>query len=139
MSSSQQSTRLNHIQGTAFSIVVGLLGGSICGSVILSLCGLAGRSQTTGAEYLGYWSFGLAMIGAMYGGLLGMALGPVGYLIAVRRIGFRAATLPAAIGTIVGGFVGSLVTPGLGIATGTVGFLLGLLWARRVSSRYGQH
>ena len=122
--------RLKHVRGIALSAVIGLLGGVVCGSVILSLCGLAGRSQTTGTEYLGYWSFELALVGGMYGGALGTILGPLGYVAVVREIGFRSATLPAAIGTVAGGFAGSLVTPGLGVVGGIVGFFVGLFFAR---------
>jgi hypothetical protein len=125
---------VKYARGLASSIVVGFLGGVVCGAVILSLCGLAGRSGTTGADYVGYWSFGLALVGAMYGGPIGAIVGPLGYLTFVREIGFRSAMLPAAIGTVAGGFAGSLVTPGFGIPTAIVGFLIGLFFAKRGSS-----
>jgi hypothetical protein len=121
---------LKHIWGIALSVVIGFLGGAVCGAVILSLCGLAGRSATTGADYLGYWSFGLALVGAMYGAPLGAIAGPLGYLAVVRVIGFRAATLPATIGTVTVGFAGSLVDPGFGVVGGIVGFFVGLFFAR---------
>jgi hypothetical protein len=81
----------------ALSVPIGFLGGVVCGSMVLSLCGLAGRSGTTGTEYFGYWSFGIAFLGAMHGGPLGAILGPLGYLAVVREIGFRAAVIPADI------------------------------------------
>lgn len=124
---------LKYVRGIALSVVIGFLGGVVCGSVILSLCGLAGRSRTTGTEYLGYWNFGLALVGAMYGGPLGAILGPLGYVAVVREIGFRSARLPAALGTVAGGFAGSLVKPGFGVVTGIVGFFVGLFLARFAS------
>ncbi|MGA9356137.1 MAG: hypothetical protein WBV46_20795, partial [Terriglobales bacterium] len=71
---------LKYTLGTALSVVIGFIGGVICGAVILSLCGLAGRSMTTGEEYIGYWGYGLALDGAMFGGPLGAILGPLGYV-----------------------------------------------------------
>jgi len=119
-----------HAWGVLLSSMIGLVGGLVCGAVILSLCSLAGRSRTTGAEFLGYWSFGVALVGAMYGGALGIILGPIGYVAVVRETGFRSAILPAAIGTVAGGFVGSLVVPGLGVLTGIAGFFAGLFFAK---------
>jgi hypothetical protein len=126
---------LKYTRGIVLSVVIGFIGGVVCGAVILSLCGLAGRSRSTGTEYIGYWNFGLALVGAMYGGPLGAILGPLGYVAIVRKIGFRSATLPAAIGTVTGGFAGSLVTPGFGVVTGIVGFFVGLFFARFATSR----
>jgi hypothetical protein len=102
----------------------------ICGSVILSLCALAGRIQTTGDNYIGYWEWGLLLIGSMYGGPVGAVVGPIAYVTLVRTIGFRQATAPAATGTILGGFVGSLVSPLLGLPAGVVGFFVALVIAR---------
>jgi hypothetical protein len=123
-----------HIVGALISLPIGCVGGAVCGAAILSLCGLAGRSQTSGAEYLGYWSIGEAMVGAMYGGPLGLILGPVGYLTVVRSVGFRSAILPAVVGTILGGFAGSLFTPGFGVPAGIIGFFLGLIAAKVIRS-----
>jgi hypothetical protein len=125
---------LKHALGLALSCAIGLLGGMICGATILSLCGLSGRSKTTGAEYIGYWNFGLVLVGAMYGGPLGAILGPLGYVAVVREVGFRSAMLPAAIGTIVGGFAGSLITPVLGVPAGILGFFGGLIYAKSAHS-----
>jgi len=125
-----QSSLLKHVGGVALSVLVGFLGGVACGAVILSLCTLAGRSGTTGAEYVGYGDLGVALVGAMYGGPLGAILGPLGYVSVVRVIGFRSATPPAAIGTVAVGFACSLFVPGLGMVGGTVGFFVGLLFAR---------
>ena len=115
-----------HTRGLVISVALGFLGGMICGAVILSLCGLSGRSGTTGCEYFGYWSVGLAGVGAMYGGPLGAIMGPLAYVIIIRKTGFKQAIVPATIGTIAGGFAGSLVIPGLGVPTGIAGFFIAL-------------
>ncbi len=124
------SSWLEYIGGIALSVVIGLLGGIVCGAVILSLCGLAGRSGTTGTEYLGYWNVGLVLVGAMHGGPLGAIVGPLGYVAVVHKTGFRSATFPAAVGTVAAGLAGSLVIPALGVVTGIAGFFVGLLFAR---------
>jgi hypothetical protein len=121
---------LRHLRGVVLSISLGFLGGIICGAVILSLCGLSGRSGTTGTEYVGYWNIGLVLVGAMYGGPLGAVVGPLAYATLVRTTGFRAAVGPAMMGTIIGGFAGSLVRPLLGIPAGVAGFLVALLIVR---------
>ena len=127
---SLMQTFLRHVRGVLLSIMIGFAGGFFCGAVIFSLCCLAGRSQTGGKEYLGYWSLSAALVGAMYGAPLGLVLGPIGYATIVRKTGFRTAILPAAIGTIAGGFAGSLLIPGLGVLTGIAGFCAGLVFVR---------
>ena len=121
---------LRHSGGLAISVALGALGGMICGAAILSLCGLSGRSRTTGAEYLGYWDIGLVLVGAMYGGPLGAIMGPLAYATVVRTTGFKRVIVPATIGTIGGGFIGSLVTPGLGVPAGLAGFFIALVMIR---------
>ena len=121
---------ISHFRDFLFSLFLGLFGGSVCGAVILSLCGLAGRLQTTGAEYLGYWSPGVLLVGAMYGGLLGAIAVPIAYLLVLRTTGFQRAIIPATIGTIVCGFAGSLYTPMFGLPGGIVGFFISLLIVR---------
>jgi len=125
-----EKSSIRHVRGVFFSVVLGFFGGITCGAAILSLCGLCGRSQTTGAEYVGYWNIGLVLVGAMYGGPLGAIMGPLAYATLVRTIGFKKALVPAIIGTIAGGFAGSLVTPGLGVLTGIAGFFVALLITR---------
>jgi hypothetical protein len=121
---------LTHIRGLVFSVLLGLFGGIICGATILSLCGLCGRSRTSGANYVGYWNIGMAFVGAMYGGPLGVAVGPLAYVTLVRTLGFKEAIGPAMLGTISGGFLGSLVNPLFGIPTGVAGFFIALLISR---------
>jgi hypothetical protein len=121
---------ISHLKNFLFSLFLGLFGGSVCGAVILSLCGLAGRLQTTGAEYLGYWSPGVLLVGAMYGGPFGAIAGPVAYLLIVRTTGLKKTIVPAAIGTIACGFAGSLYTPMLGLPAGILGFFVAVLIVR---------
>jgi len=123
---------LRHLPGALLSVPLGILGGMFCGAAILSLCLLSGRSQTTGAEYPGYlehvgdFLLGVMTVGAMYGGIVGALMGPLGYVTVVRTTGFKRAILPATIGTIVGGYAGSLAAPLLGIPTGIAGFFIAL-------------
>lgn len=114
----------------ASSVLFGCVGGMICGSAILSLCALSGRIGTTGDNYIGFWNYGLLLIGSMYGGPLGAIIGPLAYITIVRRTGFKQATGPAALGTILGGYAGSLITPSLGVLTGIAGFFISLLIVR---------
>jgi len=116
--------------GIGLSMLLGVGGGIVCGAIILSICGLLGRSHTTGANYVGYWTYGLLLIGAMYGGPMGLFMGPLGYFTAVRIIGFKRAILPASIGTLIGGIAGALIEPILGVISGTAGFFVALLIAR---------
>ena len=120
----------NYAGGLAFSVVLGFIGGLICGSAILSLCALSGRIQTTGENYIGYWDYGWLLIGSMYGGPLGAILGPVAYVTFARRIGFKQATIFGTVGTIIGGYAGALIVPGLGVPTGIAGFFVALFVAR---------
>jgi len=119
-----------YLRGLAISVLLGFVGGMICGAAILSLCALAGRIQTDGDNYFGYWEWGLLLVGSMYGGPAGAVMGPLAYATIVRTVGFRQATVPATIGTIIGGFAGSLVSPVLGLPTGVVGFFVALLITR---------
>ena len=121
---------LKYLRGLASSAALGTIGGMICGSAIISLCALAGRIGTTGENYVGFWDWGLLLVGSMYGGPVGAVIGPVAYATIVRTIGFRQATVPAVIGTIIGGFAGSLFVPLLGLPTGVAGFFVALLIAR---------
>lgn len=127
---------LKYSRGLAFSVALGVIGGMISGSAILSLCALAGRIGTSGDNYVGFWQWGLLLVGSMYGGLVGAVMGPVAYATIVRTIGFKQATAPAMIGTIIGGFTGSLVVPLLGLLTRVGRFFVALMIARlRYSDR----
>jgi hypothetical protein len=90
-------------RGLALSVLLGIVGGMICGSAILSLCALSGRIQTTGEDYLGFWNYGLLLVGSIYGGPLGAMMGPLAYITLVRNMGFKRAIVPAALGTILAG------------------------------------
>jgi hypothetical protein len=119
-----------HTRGLIFSLALGIYGGALCGAAILSLTGLAGRSGTTGTEYTGYWSVWEALVGCMYGAPLGAIAAPLAYLTIVRTSGFKRAFIPATLGTVLGGWAGSLLWPPLGMITGVVGFFLALLQVR---------
>jgi hypothetical protein len=124
------SSAMRYLSGMALSFLLGCVGGMICGSAILSLCALAGRIQTTGENYIGFWDWGLFLVGSMYGGSVGAIAGPIAYATVVRAIGFRKATVVGAIGTIVCGLAGSLVSPAFGLPAGVVGFFAALVITR---------
>ena len=108
----------------------GAIGGAVCGSVIWSFTSLIGNSGTTGTEYIGYWDWGVLGLGIMYGSFFGILLAPLGYVIFLRNIGLRKGTLPAAIGTILGGFYGAFTSIFEALRFGCLGFFLSLfgLW-----------
>ena len=116
--------------GTGLSVLLGIAGGALCGAAILVFGGLVGRSQTTGTEYLGYWNIAEVWLGFLYGGFFGAIVAPIGYVIAVRRIGFRRAMPPAFVGTLAGGCLGALVGPPVAALTGICGFFAGLRLVR---------
>jgi hypothetical protein len=109
--------------------VLGVIGGSICGILILSLNSLIGRSGTTDSNYIGAWDWGIVGLGIMYGGFFGI------YIIFLRKIGVRKAILPAFLGTILGGFFGGFFGPSDAMVCGISGFLISLLvvWLRAQS------
>ena len=121
-------------RGFVASLVLGVFGGMICGSAILSLCALSGRIQTTGENYIGYWHYGLVLVGSMYGAAFGAIAGPVAYASFVRAIGFKRSIGPAMLGTIACGYAGSIYTPILGPVTGIAGFFLALFIVRFMNS-----
>jgi len=118
------------IGGLLLSVLLGAVGGGLCGGVILFFNAFIGRSGTTGAEYFGYWNPWAFLIGLMYGVPIGGIVTPLAYPLLVRRIGFGKAVLPATVGTLAGGFLGALVGPGYAVLSGIVGFVVALLWAR---------
>jgi hypothetical protein len=126
---------LKYSRGLGLSVALGTVGGMICGSAILSLCALAGRIQTSGDNYVGFWEWGLLPVGSTYGGPVGAVVGPLAYATIVHTIGFKKSIAPAVIGTIIGGFAGSLVAPLLGLPTGIAGFFVALVVARSRFSR----
>jgi len=112
--------------------VLGLIGGSICGILILSFNSLIGRGSTTGLDYIGAWDWGIVGLGIMYGGSVGIFMAPLGYIVFLRKIGVRKAILPAFLGTNLGGFFGGFFGPSDAMACGVSGFLISLLvlWLR---------
>lgn len=117
--------------GFGFSLLLGALGGAICGAAILSFGALIGQSGDTGAEYVGYWEPSIIWLGFLYGGLVGTIVAPIAYLMLVREIGFRRAFLPATGGALVGGFFGAILGPPLAVLTGVAGFFFAVYWAAR--------
>ena len=96
--------------------------------------------RSTGENYIGFWNYGLLLVGSMYGGPLGAVMAPLAYITIVRNTGFKQAIVPAALGTILAGYVGSLLTPTLGVPTGLAGFFISLLIVRfRFSNRPTQN
>ena len=118
------------IGGIFLSLLLGVVGGGVCGAAILVFGGLIGRSGTTGTEYFGYWNVGIIWLGLLYGGFFGAFVGPLAYPFLVRKIGFQKAILPAFLGTIVGGFAGAVAGPPLAVLTGVCGFFLAVFRTR---------
>lgn len=118
------------IGGVLLSFLLGIAGGGICGAAILFFNGFIGRSETTGAEYFGYWNLWVIPIGLFYGALFGALAGPLAYPFLIRKIGFQKALLPAFVGTLMGGFAGAVVGPLFAVISGIFGFFLALVWAR---------
>lgn len=118
------------VGGVFLSLLLGILGGGICGAVILSFGDLIGRSGDAGYEYVGYWEVATVWLGLLYGALFGAFVGPLAYPFLVRRIGFQKALLPAFIGTLLGGFAGAVAGPPLAVLTGICGFFIALLWTK---------
>jgi hypothetical protein len=117
--------------GELLSLLLGIVGGGLCGAAILVFGALAGRSGTTGTEYIGYWDIGLVWLGLLYGGFIGAPVGLIAYPMAVRKIGFQKALLPAFVGTLAGGFAGALAAPPLAVVTGIGGFFIALVMTKR--------
>jgi hypothetical protein len=120
------SRAISELRGIVLSTGIGLFGGIVCGGTILSLCALAGRIQTTGDNYIGFWDWSVLAEGTMFGGPIGAILGFISYIPLSMTIGLRRAILPAAIGTVLCGFLGSLYTPLMGLPAGVLGFFVGI-------------
>ena len=118
------------IGGLLLCVLLGLAGGAICGGAILFFNAFIGRSQTTGAEYFGYYNPWAIVVGLMYGAPIGAIVTPLAYPLLVRRIGFQKALVPAFAGTLAGGFVGAVVGPLFAVISGVFGFFTALLLAR---------
>jgi len=118
------------IGGVFLSLLLGIVGGGLCGATILVFGGFIGRSGTTGTDYFGYWNVDIIPLGLLYGGFFGAFVGPGAYPFLIRKIGFQKSILPAFLGTIAGGFAGAVVGPPLAVLTGISGFFLALFWRR---------
>lgn len=121
--------------GAVLSVMLGIVGGAVCGALILSFGDVIGRSGTTGCEYVGCWNTATVWLGFLYGGYFGGVVAPVAYITMVRRIGFRRALFPATGGTLAGGFLGAIAGPPLAVLTGIIGFFIGIGWAVHSNSR----
>ena len=118
------------VRGLVLSMLLGTAGGGICGALILFFNAFIGRSETTGAEYFGYWEPWTLVIGLMYGAPIGAIVTTLAYPFLLRRIGFQESLLPAFAGTLTGGFVGAVVGPFVAVYGGVLGFFVVLLVAR---------
>ena len=117
---------LKHALGLFYTFVLGAAGGLVCGALILSFGCLIGRSGTTGHEQVGYWDPAVAFIGIFYGGYIGGMLSPLAYAICVAKCGALRSILPAAIGTLTGGILGSIKDPSTAAVASVTGFFLAL-------------
>jgi hypothetical protein len=118
------------VLGACLSLLLGIVGGALCGAAILVFNGLIGRSETTGAEYLGYWEVSEVWLGFFYGGFFGAIVAPFGYVVAVRRIGFQKSVWPAFVGTLAGGFLGAFAGPPVAVFAGICGLFVGVCLAK---------
>lgn len=116
------------IAGLCLSVLLGYVGGGLCGAAILSLNVFLGRSGTTG-EHFGDWSTAVAYLGFMYGGIFGPLVTPFAYVFFVRKIGFQKALWPAFAGTLFGGFVGAFAATPVAVLFGIIGFFAAIGWA----------
>ena len=131
MSPTQADIKIGEaVVGAFLSLLLGIVGGGMCGAAILVFGAFIGRSGTTGTEYFGYWNLAIIPIGLFYGGFFGAIVGPLAYPFLVRKIGVQRSILPAFLGTLFGGFAGAIVGPPLAVLTGICGFFLALLWTR---------
>jgi hypothetical protein len=131
ITSEDLSNKISRAVGSVLlSLLLGTVGGGVCGAAILVFGAFIGRSGTTGTEYFGYWNTAIIPIGLFYGGLFGAMAGPLAFPFLVRKIGFKRAVLPAFLGTVVGGFAGAVAGPPFAVLTGICGFFLALLWTR---------
>ena len=132
-------TRMLYIVKLIASIIVGALGGWICGFIILSFGAYIGESGNHGVgddEGPGYWNpvvmFGLA---GFYGMPLGLVIFPIGYLGFLQKVPIQRALLFTVIGTLVGGLSGALMGPPPAALCGVVGFFIAsILAGRKISN-----
>ena len=118
------------IVGLSFSLLLGIVGGALCGAAILVFGGLMGRSGSTGEEYIGYWNIAEIWLGFLYGGFFGIIVGPIAYVATIRKIGFQRSLLPVFLGTLAGGFLGALAAPPVAAVSGIGGFFAAAYWAK---------
>ena len=112
--------------GLACSILAGLIGGAVCGAAIAVFAGLIGTTCDPGTSC---WEIeGFVPTAVIFGACVGAIVTPFAYLPLVRKIGFRRAWCPAAIGTLIGGSVGFAIFPPVVFLTGVFGFFAALCW-----------
>src|SRR5690242_1884788 len=109
----------------ALSMLLGLLGGGVLGAAILSFANFIDWLRFGVSSYVGLWRADV-WLGCLYGGLFGALVAPIAYLTLIHKIGLRKALLPAAAGTLIGGFVGALVGPGSAAFAGIAGFFIAI-------------
>jgi hypothetical protein len=107
------------------SVLFGTLGGAILGAAILSFANFIDWLRFGVSSYIGLWRADV-WLGCLYGGVFGAMVAPIAYVTLIHRIGLRKALLPAATGTLIGGFVGALVGPGCAAFAGIAGFFIAI-------------
>jgi len=105
------------------TILLGTLGGAVLGAAILSFANFIDWLRAGVSSYVELWRADV-WLGCLYGGLFGALVAPVAYLTLIHKIGLRKALLPAATGTLIGGFVGALVGPMYAALVGIAGFFI---------------
>jgi hypothetical protein len=123
--------RVPQIHELLFALALGAIGGALCGAIILTIYSLIGPVMATG--HVRHWDpsiLPLAALAAYHGGIIGIIIAPIGYLLFLRRIGLKKAIFPASIGTVVGGVIGAFSGLGMALLAGVLGFFLTLcgLW-----------
>jgi hypothetical protein len=120
-------TSLPKFHELVFALALGAMGGAICGAAILAFNRVIG--PIIGIEHIRHLDPSILPLAAYHGGLIGIVVAPIGYLVFLRGVGLKKAIFPAFIGTIIGGVIGA---PDLGrtIWCGVLGFFLslGVLW-----------
>src|SRR5260370_26417948 len=116
---------LSTVSILALSSELGILGGGFLGAIILPLRVLTDRFRASGMGSETSWT-AQVWIGLLLGGEFGALATPIAYITLIHKIGLRKAWLPAAMGTLIGGFVGALVGPMYAALVGIAGFFIAI-------------